>query len=125
VKLDPRPLLFILLGAAIGRLLGSDPRVPLPGWFSYEPRGLIGAAVGALIPAGVLMLPDPRLRRLLLAIVVGAAIGLVVGYAQRPLFFHRVDLIDWVGLAPGVAFAWLVFGALIFGGLWTLFRSKV
>ena len=67
------------------------------------------------------MKPDPGL---LFAIVVGAAIGLVVGYAQRPPFFHRVDLIDWVGLAPGVAFAWLVFGGLIFGGLWTLFCSK-
>jgi hypothetical protein len=62
-------LLFVLLGAAIGRLLGSDPRVPLPGWFSYEP---------------------PHWGRRWCA-------------AQRPPLFGGVDLIDWIGLVPGVA----------------------
>ena len=67
------------------------------------------------------MKPDPGL---LLAIVVGAAIGLIVGYAQRPPLFRGVDLIGWVDLEPRAAIIWPAFGALIFGGLWTLFRSK-
>jgi hypothetical protein len=67
------------------------------------------------------MKPD---LRLLLAIIVGAAIGLVVGYAQRSPLFHGVDLIGWIDLEPRAAIIWPAFGALIFGGLWMLFRSK-
>jgi hypothetical protein len=67
------------------------------------------------------MKPD---LRLLLASVVGAAIGLIVGYTQRSALLHGVDFIDWIGLVPLDAFIWLALGALSFGGLWGLFRSK-
>jgi hypothetical protein len=67
------------------------------------------------------MKPD---LRLLLAVVVGAAIGLIVGYTQRSPLFHGVDLIGWIDLEPRTAIIWPAFGALILAGVWTLFRSK-
>ena len=60
---------------------------------------------------------------LFLALAVGAAIGLVVGYAQRSFGYRDYDLITWLTY-DSAAIVWIILGALIFGALWQLFRSK-
>ena len=59
---------------------------------------------------------------LLLAIVVGGAIGLVVGLLHSD--YQGVDLIYWIGYEPRNALIWFSLGALIVAGLWTLFGWK-
>jgi hypothetical protein len=66
----------------------------------------------------------PRLLLHLVAIMVGAAIGLVVGYAQRSFGFRGYDLIAWITY-DSTAVIWPALGALIVAGVWTLYLSKI
>ena len=52
MKVNPRLLLAIVFGAAIVRILGSDPRSPFL-WAGYEPGAVVWPALGALVVAGL------------------------------------------------------------------------
>lgn len=66
--------------------------------------------------------PEHR-AALLVAILVGAAVGLGIGYvAENPDWRFRTSLVAWVGRKPDDAIVWTCMGAAVAGGLLYVWR---